>query len=69
MNSLKGKITIILTTHYMEEAEQLSDRIAIMVNGQIHATGTLQELEAQTGETGLENVFVHVAESAGGAAV
>lgn len=69
VNSLKGKITIILTTHYMEEAEQLSDRIAIMVNGQIHATGTLQELEAQTGETGLENVFVHVAESAEGAAV
>lgn len=69
VNSLKGKITIILTTHYMEEAEQLSDRIAIMVNGQIHATGNLQELEAQTGETGLENVFVHVAESAGGAAL
>ena len=33
IRSLKGKVTIILTTHYMEEAEALSDRIAIMKNG------------------------------------
>ncbi len=67
VRSLKGKITIILTTHYMEEAEQLSDRIAIMAGGKIHAAGTLAELEAQTGEQGLENVFVRIAEHAGGA--
>lgn len=67
VRSLKGKITIILTTHYMEEAEQLSDRIAIMVGGRIHAVGTLNELEQLTGEHGLENAFVRIAEQAGGA--
>ena len=67
VRSLKGKITIILTTHYMEEAEQLSDRIAIMVGGRIHAVGTLSELEQLTGEHGLENAFVRIAEQAGGA--
>ena len=67
IRSLRGKITIILTTHYMEEAEQLSDRIAIMVGGKIKALGTLSELEALTGQTGLENVFVSIAEkNAGG---
>ncbi len=67
VKSLKGKVTIILTTHYMEEAEQLSDRIAIMVGGRIHAVGTLGELEQLTGEQGLENAFVRIAEQAGGA--
>ncbi|MGN1422732.1 MAG: ABC transporter ATP-binding protein [Oscillospiraceae bacterium] len=62
IRGLKGRITIILTTHYMEEAEQLSDRIAIMINGKLAALGTLSELESLTGETGLENVFVSVAE-------
>ena len=67
VKSLRGKITVILTTHYMEEAEQLSDRIAIMVGGRIHAVGTLGELEQLTGEQGLENAFVRIAEQAGGA--
>lgn len=61
VESLKGKITIILTTHYMEEAEQLSDRIAIMIDGNVAAIGTLPELEQQSGESGLENVFVKIA--------
>ena len=70
IESLKGKITVILTTHYMEEAEQLSDRIAIMTAGKIRAVGTLQELEQISGETGLENAFVKIAEKAmGGASV
>ena len=43
INSLKGKITIILTTHYMEEAESLSDRIGIMANGKLIDIGTSQE--------------------------
>lgn len=62
ISSLKGKITVILTTHYMEEAEQLSDRIAIMIKGRIAAQGTLAEIEALTGEKGLENAFVKIAE-------
>lgn len=65
VESLKGKITIVLTTHYMEEAEQLSDRIAIMIDGSVAALGTLSELEQQSGETGLENVFVKIAENLG----
>ena len=60
---LKKDRTIILTTHYMEEAEELSDRIAIMIDGRIVMTGTLPELEEKTGEKGLENVFVSVAEA------
>ncbi len=62
IETLKGKITIILTTHYMEEAEALSDRIAIMINGKISACGTLAELEEISGQKGLENVFVSIAE-------
>ncbi|MBP0982332.1 MAG: ABC transporter ATP-binding protein [Oscillospiraceae bacterium] len=70
IESLKGKITVILTTHYMEEAEQLSDRIAIMINGKIQAIGNLQQLEEISGEKGLENAFVKIAEKAmGGASV
>lgn len=61
IQKLKGKITIILTTHYMEEAEALSDRIGIMTDGVLKAEGTLQELEAATGEQGLEDVFVTIA--------
>ncbi len=68
VESLKGKITVILTTHYMEEAEQLSDRIAIMTGGKIRAIGTLKELERISGETGLENAFVKIAENAAGGA-
>lgn len=62
IESLKGRITIILTTHYMEEAEHLSDRIAIMVDGRISAVGTLAEIEKISGKTGLENSFVEIAE-------
>lgn len=63
IESLKQQMTIILTTHYMEEAEALADRIAIMIDGKIVNLGTLQELEALTGKKGLEEVFVSIAES------
>ena len=62
IESLKGKVTVLLTTHYMEEAEQLADRIAVMIDGRIAAMGTLQELEQLTGKTGLEECFVAIAE-------
>jgi len=62
IEQLKSKMTIILTTHYMEEAEQLSDRIAIMIEGRLAALGTLSEIEQQAGEKGLENAFVAIAE-------
>ena len=62
IEQLKSKMTIILTTHYMEEVEQLSDRIAIMIEGRLAALGTLAEIEQQAGEKGLENAFVAIAE-------
>lgn len=60
VKSLKGKVTIVLTTHYLDEAEQLADRIAIMANGEIMALGTLAELEKMSGEKGLEDVFIKI---------
>ena len=62
IEKMKGKITIILTTHYMEEAEKLSDRIAVMINGKIAAIGSLAEIEEFSGKKGLENAFVEIAE-------
>lgn len=58
IRSLRGKITIILTTHYMEEAESLSDRIAIMKSGALLLTGTADEIKAQAGTDRLEDAFV-----------
>lgn len=63
VEQLKGNITIVLTTHHMEEAEHLADRIAIMLEGNIAAIGTLAELEQLSGKTGLEESFVAIAES------
>lgn len=63
IESLKKNMSIVLTTHYMEEAEALADRIYIMINGNLTAEGTLNELESMSGEKGLENVFVHIAEN------
>lgn len=65
VESLKGKITIVLTTHHMEEAEHLADRIAIMLEGKIAAVGTLSELEKLSGKTGLEESFVEIAQKYG----
>ncbi len=58
--ALKGKITIILTTHYMEEAEALSDRIGIMKNGSLLAVGTVEELNAAAGTNDFETAFVSI---------
>lgn len=56
--SLKGKTTIILTTHYMEEAEMLSDRIGIMKDGNIIAIGTGEELKKRANVNDFEKAFV-----------
>lgn len=58
IRALKGKITIVLTTHYMEEAEALSDRIAIMKDGSLIALGTAEELNEKAGTKRLEDAFV-----------
>ena len=60
IRSLKGKITIILTTHYMEEAEALSDRIGIMTAGKLLMVGTARELMEKTGTDRFENAFISI---------
>ncbi len=60
IRSLKGKATIILTTHYMEEAEALSDRIGVMKDGKLLAVGTVEELKTMTGANNFESAFVSI---------
>ena len=64
IRSLKGKITIILTTHYMEEAESLSDRIGIMKNGRLLAVGTAEALKEKAGTDNFETAFVSIVKEA-----
>jgi len=67
IRQLKGKITIVLTTHYMEEAEALSDRIGIMSKGELKAEGTAGELIAQTSAKSFEDAFISLAAETEGA--
>lgn len=64
IRALKGKITIILTTHYMEEAEALSDRIGIMKDGKLLALGTAGELKEKTGTEKFEDAFIAIVKGA-----
>ena len=64
IRSLKERTTIILTTHYMEEAEALSDRIGIMKNGCLMATGTVEELKKIAGKADFESAFVSIVKEA-----
>ena len=64
IRSLKGKVTIILTTHYMEEAEALSDRIAIMKDGKLLVCDTPDAIKAQTGEDSIEKSFIKIVKEA-----
>ena len=61
ITALKGKITIVLTTHYMEEAESLSDRIGIMSSGKLVDVGTSSELIKKTNAKNFEDAFVAIA--------
>ena len=58
---LKGKVTIILTTHYMEEAEALSDRIAIMKDGKLLICDTADKIKETAGTDNFEQAFVRFA--------
>ncbi|MBR2907083.1 MAG: ABC transporter ATP-binding protein [Clostridia bacterium] len=60
IRALKGKTTVILTTHYMEEAEALSDRIGIMKDGKLLVTGSADELKASTGCDRFEDAFIAI---------
>ena len=61
IESLKKKMTVILTTHYLEEAEALSDRIAVMSKGNLKAIGTAEELKSKTGAKNFEDAFIALA--------
>jgi ABC-2 type transport system ATP-binding protein len=60
IRALKGETTVILTTHYMEEAEALSDRIGIMKDGRLLCVGTAAEIKEQTGKEKFEDAFVAI---------
>ncbi len=60
IRELKGTATVILTTHYMEEAESLSDRIGIMRSGRLLAVGTTDELKAKSGKERFEDAFIEI---------
>ena len=61
---LKGKITVILTTHYMEEAEALSDRIGIMKDGKLLVVGTSEELKSKAECEKFEDAFIKIVKEA-----
>ena len=60
IRSLKGKVTIVLTTHYMEEAEALSDRLAIMKDGKLLICDTVQKIKETAGVDKFEEAFVSI---------
>ncbi len=60
IRALKGNMTVILTTHYMEEAEALSDRVAIMKSGRLLLTGAPAEIKQQAGTDKFDEAFVRV---------
>lgn len=60
IRALKGKMTVVLTTHYMEEAEGLSDRLGVMKSGKLLALGTAEELKRKVGATDFEAAFVSI---------
>lgn len=60
IRSLKGEVTIILTTHYMEEAEALSDRIAIMKDGKLLICDTADKIKEAADTDNFEQAFVRI---------
>ncbi|MBQ8506800.1 MAG: ABC transporter ATP-binding protein [Clostridia bacterium] len=61
LKGLRGRVTILMTTHYLEEAEALSDRIGILQRGRLRACGTAAELIARAGTANFEDAFVKLA--------
>lgn len=65
IRALRGKMTVVLTTHYMEEAEALSDHLAVMKDGRMLYGGTAADLKAQMGTQRLEEAFVSLVKGEG----
>lgn len=62
IRSLKGKMTVILTTHYLEEAEALSDTMAVLSKGKIKAVGSVEEIKLQGKSSDIEQAFINLTE-------
>ena len=62
ISSLKGKMTIILTTHYLEEVANLADRVGIISHGKIKSVGSIEEILKNTGTKNLEDAFLSITE-------
>jgi ABC-2 type transport system ATP-binding protein len=62
IKKLKGKVTVILTSHYLEEIESLCDRVAILSRGNLLTTGTVDDIKRESGENNFEDAFVKIAE-------
>lgn len=60
IQGLRGRVTVILTTHYMEEAESLSDRVGIMKNGKLLALGSVDEIKQQAECDKFEEAFIRI---------
>lgn len=62
IEQLKREMTVVLTTHYLDEVEHLSDRVGIMTKGKIKAVGTVKEITEKTGKNTLEEAFLSLTE-------
>ena len=60
ISSLKGKMTIILTSHYLEEIEALCDRVAILSKGELLSIGTVAEIKESVHEDSFEEAFIKI---------
>ena len=67
IRTLRGKITIVLTGHYLEEIEALCDRVAILASGKLLDIGTVAEIKARTGKDSFEDAFIATVEKGGAA--
>ena len=64
VRALRGSVTVVLTTHYMEEAEALSDRIAIMNEGKLIICDTAENIKKAAGTDSFEEAFIRTVRGA-----
>ena len=65
VSALKQKMTVVLTTHYLEEAEAMADRIGVMNAGHLVALGTVEQIKQVAGKDTLEDAFLALTEEVG----
>ena len=65
IEGLRGRMTVVLTSHYLEEIEHLADRVAILNAGKLRTVGTVAQICAETGKPSLEEVFLELTDGEG----